>query len=103
MDQEEIKRLLHAASYADCCREQRQEILQLFLQAIAIDARRHDKSGERDRFIIEKLFWETAENLPALFPFLFPVFAQLCGQRTAKGFAKIDWAAMRNGNKLLGG
>lgn len=102
MDQEKIKKLLHASSFADCSKEQRREVLEEFLQAIPVDARRHDKSGERDRAFLEKLYWETAETLPALFPYLFPVFSMLCGQRNVKGFAQVDWSVMRNWRDKLG-
>lgn len=102
MDQEEIKRLLHAASFHDCCAQQRQEILDKFLEAIPVDERRHDKSGERDRAFIKRLYGEIAGTMPSLFPYLFPVFAVLCGERSVKGFAEIDWDFWRNWSKRLG-
>lgn len=96
MDPSKIMRLLHAASFDDCTRQQHREILNQFLQAIPVDPQRHDKRGERDRELLEKLYWEIAHHAPALLPEYFPLFATLCGKRNMKGFATIDWPAWQN-------
>ena len=92
MEQRRIKQLLHAASFADCSRHQRLEILAELLTDIPIDKLRRDKSGERDREVVTKVYWEIARGNPQEFlqAGVLRLFALLCGERNGHGFAHID-------------
>ncbi len=99
MQQEMVWELLNNAARRGCGRAERAAIIRDLEQAIPLPINDSRKVGFDS--LLPHLFWGTIAVCPAFLLVLFPVFAAICGDRTARGdaVAPINWKLFR---KMLG-
>lgn len=78
MEEDQIKKLLHQASFTHTSRDEYNGILDKLLAAVPVDKSRKQSKAHLKRDLIEEVFWATQTRDPADFPAMLPVFAILC-------------------------